>query len=733
MSHSTQRLLVLPLVLILILQVLIVAPLFAQDRTIALQEPQVTLEEAIKIVKENFEVPERLKEFRSGFSNYDNRQFWSLDWNSSGEQHESFSARVDALSGEIVSIYVNKPSDGEQAYKIPVLTMAEAKVIATDWVKKLTGQKYEKLQFVANDSIIPLDLYSSSSYSFSWERTENGIAVQGNGARIQIDADTGQVISYNLSWHTLTLPDIEKVIDEEQASQALRQNKMLELQYFLAPKFRPLATGSKEQVQLVYQLNENGLIDALTGKPLELKQYQNLAGDNYAMSRVGYGMAEDAKAKEISLTPQEIREIEDNTKLLTKEEAIRIIQKWVEIPSDLSLRTMNLNTDSRLRDTKVWYFEWSASEQKLSQNISARVDAVTGELIGFNFYSPRLTLSGDAEQNTTLSKKEAQSLAEEFLKKIQPDKFKQTKLKADHSAEADLASVEPASVPQPEDTSVSFNYERMVNGIVFSANGMNLTVDLTTKKITAYNLNWYNLDFPPLSQALSQTKAESAFLTSRPMVLKYVLVYDNGVVSEARLAYQPLTDGNRISDIMDAKTGEFLDWQGKPLNAQPQAYDFTDISGHEAEKEITALGQAGIFGEYGDFFKPSESITAESLIRALLYINNGTGDYNLSSEDILKKAKEQGWLKEELSPTQPVSRKLFSKIMVRYLDLEKIAELKDIFQTSFKDTEQNQGYIALTTGLGIIKSDDDNFEPDRNVTRAEAASSIIQALGNRMS
>lgn len=730
MPNSSQRFLAFSLVFILIVQVLIPGPLSAEIRMTNLQEPKITLEQAIRIVKENFEIPERLKEFNSAFSNYNNRQSWSLSWNSMGERNESFSAQVDAVSGEIVNIYANKPTDGEQVYKIPELTLAEAKVIADNMVKKLTGQKYEKLKFIEDDSIVPLDLYGSPNYIFSWERMENGIAVQGNGARIQINANNGEVISYSFTWHSLSLPKTENIISVEQAYQTFNQYKMLELKYFLPSVFRTIAAGNKEQVQFVYQLNKDGLIDAVTGKPLILKQNQYLTGNEYSMGRIGYGMAEDSMAKAIPLTPQELREIDENTKLLTKEEAISIIQNWVDIPLSLSLRTMNLNTDSGLRDTKVWHFEWSSSDQERTQNITARVDAVNGELIGFNFYSPRFPLTENSEQST-LSKQEAQALAEEFLQSIQLSKFKQTKQKVDNKDEAVPDNVSDAIILRPEDTSVSFNYERIVNGITFPSNGMNVTVDLSSKKITSYNLNWYNLDFPPLSQALSQTKAEEVFLKSRPMVLKYVLVNNNGEVTEAKLAYRPANDGNRISDIMEAKTGIFLDWQGKPLNAQPLSYHFTDIAGHEAEKEITALGQAGIFGEYADVFKPAENITAETLFQALLHIN-GTGDYNLSAEDILKKAKEQGWLKEEITPTQQVSRELFSKIILRYLGLEKIAELEDIYQSSFQDTDKSQGYIALTTGLGIIKVNGQNFEPNKNVTRAEAAYSIIKALGNRL-
>lgn len=244
----------------------------------------------------------------------------------------------------------------------------------------------------------------------------------------------------------------------------------LELQYYLPPAVRPLTARNKEEVLLVYQLNKNGLIDAVTGKPLELKQNQYLAGDEYALG-LGYGGAVNSRAKSVSLTPAELQEIEDNTKLLTQEEAVKIIQKWVEIPSNYSLRTMNLNTDGSLRDTKVWYFEWAVAGKERLQSITARVDAVNGELIAFNFYSPRPPLTGGSEQQVIMKKKEAQTLAEEFLQKIQPTKFKQTKLQADNTGDAvpEVAS-DAVSDPEPQATSVSFNYQRTVNGITFPSN-----------------------------------------------------------------------------------------------------------------------------------------------------------------------------------------------------------------------------------------------------------------------
>ena len=99
---------------------------------------------------------------------------------------------------------------------------------------------------------------------------------------------------------------------------------------------------------------------------------------------------------------------------------------------------------------------------------------------------------------------------------------------------------------------------------------------------------------------------------------------------------------------------------------------------------------------------------------------------------MLKKAQEQGWLKEDLAPSQVVSRYLASKIIVRYLGLEKIAELDGIYQLPFADQEdispEAAGYIALASGLNILQAENNKFEPHKTLTRAEAASVLIKSL-----
>jgi hypothetical protein len=333
--------------------------------------------------------------------------------------------------------------------------------------------------------------------------------------------------------------------------------------------------------------------------------------------------------------------------------------------------------------------------------------------------------SQGAGTSQKINRTSAQSLAEEFLKKIQPDRFQEVKF---------LESLE-MGIKYSEDPIVQdFQYQRLVNGVPFPGNGFTVSIDTVSQKVIGFEMNWWALDFPAVSEAMGQQQAHDTFFTGRPLILKYVEIYKNGQPGEIRLVYQPSSENPlTVSNRIDAKTGQFIDWEGKPLSELPRPYAFTDISGNSAEKEISLLGQAGIFGEYGSEFKPNENITVETMLRAMLMAKNGAWmNSNLDEEEVLKQVKELGWLKEDLGAGEGINRELQAKLLIRMLQLEKIAQMEGLFQAPYEDVNTSSsgsiGYVALAKGLGIMKIDGENFESTRTVTRAEAAYAIVKAL-----
>lgn len=691
---------------------------------------EISLEKAITLVRQSFEVPGEFTEFTSGYNSYNSRQTWSLNWRAPGDIGGSFMAQVDVSNGEIINVNSWKPVKPTSGQYVTTYSYNQAKEIAAKLVNNILSDRISQLEIIPENSrVIPITDYGPVSYSVQWKRVVDGVPFPSNGVTVQVNGNDGTISGYTLNWSKEVFPSAQGVIGELKAREAFEKNKLLELQYFMSPIIRPMSTptSSKAKAKLIYQLSNssfNGIIDAKTGEPLKLNPGEWLSSEEMADAVGGLGGAGSKSSAAQPLTPEEQKEIEKSAQLITQEQAVEALKKWLEIPEGITLRNANLGAEGGFNQNRVWSFDWNSDEtSKVGyQYMYGRVDAVTGEVLGFNASPPYQ----GAEKPQTIDRTSAKGLAEEFLKKIQQGRFQEVK----------FLDTLVMGHKYPEDQIMQeFQYQRIVNGVIFPGNSFSVTVDTVAKKVIGFNMNWWTLEFPAVSEAMGQNQAHDTFFAARPLALKYVQLYKNGQPGEVRLVYQPkIVNPLTVSNIMDAKTGKFLDWQGNPLSELPRPYSFKDISGNFAEKEISLLGQAGVFGEFGDQFKPEENITVVSMLRAMLMAKNGAWmNPSLKDEEVLKQAKEQGWWKEDLGTGEAISRELQTKLVVRMLQLEKIAQMEGLFQAPYEDSSSfnsgSLGYIALAKGLGIMKIDGTKFEPTRSVTRAEAAYSIVKALG----
>ncbi len=696
---------------------------------------QISLEQALGIVKSQFTIPAEFVKFTSGFNVYNDHQAWVLSWNSPDQgKGGNFNAQVDALSGAILNMNLWKnPGKSGPSLQLPLMQEDEAKAKAIELITKLAKDKMPELEFVpSSQAVMPLTSYGSVNYTFRWQRMLNGVAFPNNGITVQINASNGEPASYNLNWLKVNAPDPKGVISPERAEQIFKSQSYLELRYFMPAPIRPLAAGQKQGVRLVYEPNgpfASGIIDALTGEPLKPGESSGYYG--YDKGGMGGMPAGSVNQKAPELSPEEQAEIEKTGKMISKDAAVAAVKRWVEVPENLVLSNVNLGTDWASADARVWSLNWNSPKPdgKNPQYMYARVNAATGELMSFNLSYP---YGPDNGEKKGLDRKAAQAVAEDFLKQIQPQRF------------AEVKFVEEPYFPGKygyNGNAEGFSYYRLVNRIPFYGNGLNVTVDTATGKVIGYNLNWANLDFPSPEGILNTQVAVGKFLTARPLTLVYVLretpigpgkLSDPGKVSELRLVYQPLPQNDvMFSNTLDARSGEFLDYMGRPVAQIPKAYLFKDVQGNFAEKEIRMLGQAGIFGEYGDVFHPQEAVTTLSLLKALYTAKNGMmyGNVQPSDDEILQSAKNEGWLTEDISATAMVNRETFTRIMLRFLKLEPIAKLQGIYQVPYTDMDSSfYGYAALAQGIGILSVPGQTFNRVQAVTRAEAAFALIKAL-----
>lgn len=73
------------------------------------EKPAVSLEQAIRTVRECFTIPDEFTRFTSSYTSGQDQRAWILNWSAPEEPGGSFSARVDAQTGEILSMNTWRP------------------------------------------------------------------------------------------------------------------------------------------------------------------------------------------------------------------------------------------------------------------------------------------------------------------------------------------------------------------------------------------------------------------------------------------------------------------------------------------------------------------------------------------------------------------------------------------------------------------------------------------------
>ena len=693
----------------------------------AADKPAVNLEQAIRIVKNYFEIPQVYRHFTSGYNSYNNRQAWSLNWEATQPPGGSFHAEVDAVTGEVLNINNWKPVDRPvSGPRLPALSESQARQVAEKLLARLIPGRLSGLKFVAEESqVIPLMTYEPYIYNFRWQRMINGVPFTGDNVIVGINGENGQLVNYYYEWTRSNFPDLAGVVPLAKAREVFDKSGMLQLQYIL---INSGVAGQLPAVKLIYKLSHpsNGIIDALYGEPLKLDYGQWLmgaGGDGGAME-MKQARSANAKDGENSLSPEEQKEVEKTANTLSQDEAIAAVKKWLDLPADLKLREANLSRYWPSPEIPVWYLGWDATSSTETRYMNARVNAITGELIGFDLAPV------SREKIADLSREEAQKIAVDFLQKINSQRFAETKLNDQNENERILMLKEGR-----KPSAYYFNYQRLVNAILFPNNGISVTIDAASKTITNYDLNWSNIKFPVPEGRLTDKQAVEIFLRSRPLTLTYTRLSGPEGPGEIRLVYQPQAFSNYTPSFsyIDAKAGELLDWELKTYAVKAKVNRFKDVKGNFAEKEISLLGQAGLFGEYDDQFRPNEKVSTIHLLRTMLAAQNSPGEIrDLKNQEIIKRVTTLGWINEDLRISAPLTRENLAKIMIRFLNLDRAARAEGIFRVPYTDAQELTpgaiGYVALARGLGIMQGEDNKFAPKQTVSRAEAALVLIRTL-----
>lgn len=250
---------------------------------------------------------------------------------------------------------------------------------------------------------------------------------------------------------------------------------------------------------------------------------------------------------------------EGNVKI-SKDEAKQIAKQMLKNFFSMEMDEKKFETRIELRQdydierTYVWGISWHMYDDEKNINIDVTIDANSGKIKSFSKHE--YNHQRQESLVAVVTKEQARETAENFIKRISPEEFKQVKF-------MDLNYMK-YSYGGYGSKNYQFRYIREVNGIPFDQNYIMVEVDGTTGKILSYRYNWDDVtDFPSPEAAIDREKAYGFFKQHANMTLQYVAYRNRYIypdqVKEVKLVYTPMfSQGN----MLDAKTGDIVDWRG---------------------------------------------------------------------------------------------------------------------------------------------------------------------------
>lgn len=707
------------------------------------QQAAVSLEQAIKIAREAFQVPADFDKFTNGFSQSEQESYWELRWNRSATSGGYIEVRVNAQTGEIWSMYQWNPlPDGGVYQGLPAYSREEVKDIAVALAEKLQPVRFKETQLQPERDYFPPLLSQPRGpveYRYNFARKVNGYPYLENSINVTVNGDTGEVIGFNLNWDdTASFPDPRGSITLSEAEQVFRTQSTPRLYYF-----RPsIPGGSEVPVKLVYGLTGQKtqvLIDALTGEVLDNNGDYGLYG--------GAGGAEkmkmaDSRMNEYQLNPVEISAVADAKNLLSQDAALAKAKSAVIVPGEYTLRSSRLEQDYLFADKKTWHFSWEAGDEPDRKWLDVSVEATSGELVSFNLNEYNIW-DKLKELEPKFSEADARKAAETFIKKVHSEKWGQVIFKEVQPLMG--AFVSEKQLPG----AYSFVWSRVArDGIQFPANGFTVNVNAVTGEITGFQMNWYDVDFPDPQGVMKPEAAAGVFLQEAPLAEAYLGVWPEdqwkGSTEEAKIHLVYYLD-NQYFTMLDAFSGQPLNSEGEVAKAPLKEGGFTDLDGSPYAEAVEMLAGAGIINAAGGAFRPNDAVTQAELIamlvRAGTYSEGGVRPLSAESKEgwyqpYYEKAVQLGILQkgEQPDPDAPVTRIFMARLSIHAMGMYRVARLSDIYILNFQDAveipDYLRGHAAISVGLGLIEPQEGKFGPQVVVTRGQAAVTLIKLLNS---
>ena len=673
-------------------------------------------------VKSRIEIPEEFSEFDYSVYTISAADVYSFNW-TTGQDSDFYGKISCSICGSVITSYNVYRSDyvrRSSSAKLADMSKSELYGAAVKAVKQLNPTVADSISI--DEDSISMSVYSNTA-TFRLTRTNNKIPVANDTGSITIDKNTGELISFNISWHpNASFQSTDRAISTDKAWDGYEKMAAIKPRYEIYYN----SDSKGYESRLVYVQTDYGDINALTGKKSNFQE--DAYFDEYASADEAYdNAAVSSGTGGMSFTKNELKELGIELPYGTENAVVDLIKgnKYLTYSDGMTLEHSSLskgkyygNTDRYMftvyfiNEGKEDYWEdepmpLTGSEENYTQAavssyefMGITVDAQTGEVLDYCYYT-------DAPYADSYDMTKADNLAKEIAENLAPSHI-------DEYTGYSSNIYQYNSYGDTRFTGSHHNFNREVNGITVSGNNISISLD-SQMRLTNYSVYCSDVEFADTKNMLTAEQAFEKFRENNELTLCYKVKTGDKVTASVMV----YSCDNTV--YCDAFTGE-------PVYSGYSASE-NDLSGIKDKKLLqmaTVLDDNGVIIS-SDKFKENDAV---KLLDYAGFISLICTSYEQITDDVITlpsgiktEAGEDSY--DGVTVTRGDAMVLYTIAICG----NRAAELKGIYRSPFtdvKDTDKYVGYYSIAYALGAV--DVKTLDPSASYTYAD----MIELMYNSM-
>jgi hypothetical protein len=388
--------------------------------------------------------------------------------------------------------------------------------------------------------------------------------------------------------------------------------------------------------------------------------------------------------------------------------------------------TLNININENYNDQNIKVYNIFANHGDKDRNIdfNSVIEVETGKIISIN-YGEWLNQPTFPDADNGIGIEKAVEIAKDYLSKAR-------------------LPFENMLVVSGKDYNYTVNFIMYQDGVLYPVNTVKVNID-NDGDIVRFNINYRDIEKIDTTGIITIEEAKAKLSQYQKLQLSFILPrdqYSGNPVGDPIPVYQlSYINGYGI----DAKTGEFVEYGESTLPVPVGKFDpYTAVKGDKNERILKIFIDIGIMPQPVPEVSENVTVGQAALILTKAFTPNyypmpeprtEEGAVETTPEGIaLKALMKQGVIKEDVKPSDAVTRAQIALWLSRAAGYDKLLDSDISFIPAPKDIEdldkEVKNSIAIVTTLKVMNAKDGEFKPCDLLTFSDFCAIVYNAMKN---